>query len=474
MHVSRAGRAWLRVRVGMMRQSSAERLKEYLARLPPRAQALLMREFERAIERGDDAAVATFVLDELRKIVRADDQNVAPRFNDPLRLVFRPLEPFLAETHAPVGPGQIRRSSLPPIWTWLARDGAPEAVRCLTAAIHSSGDPSSEVRNLQRAVTDAVAVLLAEPDQRRAAARLGLASATEDLPAIATVFQHIEVLDQLAGKLPGQFRTLGNSQILSASAALAVPALQTTQLAPFAMRLVMQRLPSAWQIVRLASQAAATDDAGRVAAHPFGVAVPMAIEDLSQTAARLRDDLKRGQFGMAGDTVKLVHDGVRGLRTELDIRPDSPWGRSLALLRVDMSDALKTVIDNVPGRVRRLLRQRPDKDIAAGARIDPSEVDEVAALIDFVAVCRSFASELAINEVTLRTYSELQSSIENTTELLVEGLRSADPVALGFRDQQARAAIRFCDVLFGHDYAVLMGRSADNALADARKPAKVG
>jgi len=45
-----------------MGQTSTERLRDYLAQLPPKAQALLMREFERAIERGEDTVVATFVL----------------------------------------------------------------------------------------------------------------------------------------------------------------------------------------------------------------------------------------------------------------------------------------------------------------------------------------------------------------------------------------------------------------------------
>jgi hypothetical protein len=455
-----------------MSQNSAERLKAYLAQLPPRAQALLIREFERALERGDDAAVATFVLAELRKIVRTDDQNVAPRVNDPQRQVFEPLEPYLAEAHAPVGPGQIRRSSLLPIWTWLAREGAPEAVRVFVAGLDAPTDKAAAVRAIQHSLIDAIASLLAEPDQRRAATRIGPASAMEDLPAISVVLKNVEALDGLAAKLPGHFRSFGDSQIALVMTALAIPALQTPQLLPFALRLLMKRLPSSWQIVRLAVHAAATDDASRVAAHPFGVAVPMAIEELSQSALLLRQNIKRGQFGTAGETIKLVHDGVRGLRTELDVRSDSPSGRSLAMLRVDMSDALKNVIDNVPGRVRRLLRQRPDKDVTAATRLDPSEIDETAALIDLVAVCRSFASELAISEVTLRTYSELQSYIEKTTEMLVESLRHCEPSARDFREQQARGAIRFCEVLFGHDYAVLMGRSADNALADGRKPAR--
>ena len=55
---------------GLMSQTSIERLTEYLVQLPPQSQALLMREFERALERGEDTTVATFVLEQLRKIVR--------------------------------------------------------------------------------------------------------------------------------------------------------------------------------------------------------------------------------------------------------------------------------------------------------------------------------------------------------------------------------------------------------------------
>ena len=48
-------------------------------------------------------------------------------------------------------------------------------------------------------------------------------------------------------------------------------------------------------------------------------------------------------------------------------------------------------------------------------RLDPIEVEETAALIDFVAVCRNYASELAINEVTMRTYSDLHHYVERGT-----------------------------------------------------------
>jgi hypothetical protein len=236
----------------------------------------------------------------------------------------------------------------------------------------------------------------------------------------------------------------------------------------------MQRLIAPWQIIRVAIKMAGSDDEIRVAATPYGVAVTMALHDLYSLAVSLRNDIKRGHFTNVAGNLKALHDGVRGLRTELDLRNDSTWGKQLAAIRADISNTLQSEIDSVPGRVRRILRQRADKDISPGARIDNSEVDEVVSLIDFVAVCRTYASELAINEVTLRTYSDLQHYVEQATEALVQSLRGGDVKARAFRQSQALAAIRFCEVLFGHDYASLMSRAVDNALTGERKSSRTG
>src|SRR6187399_2333604 len=148
-----------------MSQTSTERLREYLAQLPPQSQALLMREFERALERGEDTVVANFVLEQLRKIVRgAEDEGeeVRPRTDDPARLLFRPLEPFLVDGNFPVRPGQVRRASLAPIWQWLARDGAADAVREFETSLAesrrsgSTGGLEAASRQFQTAVADAI------------------------------------------------------------------------------------------------------------------------------------------------------------------------------------------------------------------------------------------------------------------------------------------------------------------------------
>ena len=489
-----------------MGQTAHERLREYLGQLPPNAQSLLMREFERAIERGQDVAVATLVLEQLRKVVRPAPPAAPPtpvaepvrpqpaievsrpparedrlQSGDGPRRLFRPLEPFLTDSSGPLRPGQIRRASLLAVWQWLGREGAPERYAEFEAALSTAGDGSREVemaaRKLQLATAEALMKLVgpnATGDRQRALARIGAPSVIEDLLPIALVLQNREALDGLNGRLPGIIRVLGDSQIASVTDAINVPSLQTPLMLPFALALVMQRLAAPWQIIRLATKIAASDDEIRVAATPFGVAVTIALNDLANLATVLRADIRRGHFANLGDTLKTLHDGVRGLRTELDLRSESNWGKQLTAIRADISNALQSEIDSVPGRARRILRQRADKDIPAGAGVDTSEVEEVAALIEFVAVCRNYASELAINEVTLRTYSDLQQYVEKATEALVQSLRSGDARARAYRQSQVSAAIRFCHVLFGNDYAQLMSRAAENALNGERKSSRAG
>ena len=464
-----------------MSQTSTERLRDYLAQLPPGSQALLMREFERAIERGEDAAVANFVLEQLRKIVRGNSENTRPRTDDPARILFRPLEPFLVEGNVALRPGQIRRASLLPVWQWLAREATPAIAGEFEAALARGPDngasPEIEAatRKLQRATAEALqAVAAAGFDDRRALARIGPPDVIEDLPSIAMVLQSREAVDAVGGRLPSYMRVFNDTQISAVMSALDVPSLQTPQMLPFTLSLIVQRLAAPWQIIRLAIRMAASDDEMRVASTPFGVAVTIALHDLSCLAATLRVDIRRGRFGEVTEHLKTLHDGVRGLRTELDLRNDSAWGRQLAAIRADISSALQSEIDSVPGRVRRLLRQRTDKDIAAGASFNSGDVEETTALIEFVAVCRTYASELAINEVTMRTYSDLQHYVEQSTEAwsnrCAAAMARGEPIAR-CRWRPPFASATCCS---GPIMQSLMSRAAENAATGERKSSRAG
>jgi hypothetical protein len=450
---------------------SIERLREYLTQLPLKAQALLMREFERAVERGENVPVAMLVLEQLRLAVRSTDDNDRYRTDAPSRLMFRPLEPFLIGQNSTLRPGQIRRSSLNAIWSWLAGDALASEIQEFEGAVRASAAPNPEV---ERAIRKVQVAAVAAIEQSTSASARGMSrfsgpNVVEDVRSVGIVLKNRETLDTFNSRIPANIRNLADSQLTSVQEAINVAILKAAPTLPFVLSLLMQHLAAPWQIIRLAVAMAGSDDELRVVATPYGIAVTMTIQEVASRVERLRQDIRQGRLDELPRHLKMIHDGLRGLRAELDIRTESVWGRQLSAIRVEISNTLKSELEAVPRRVRRMLRQRSDKEILAGLQFDGSEIDNIAAMIDFVAICRNYAGELAINEVTLRTFSDLQQYTESVTDSLVDSLRVSEGGTRAFRQMQVEAAIRFCDVLFGQDYASLMRKAADMAIASERK-----
>ena len=136
-----------------------------------------------------------------------------------------------------------------------------------------------------------------------------------------------------------------------------------------------------------------------------------------------------------------------------------------------MSKLLTAEIELMPGRVRRLIRPRPSKEIASGSMLDADEVADTEALIGFVVACRNYAGELAINEVTQRTFNELQKYLDSGTRTLLDALRNSSDGERPFRQSQVDAAVRFCAKVFGREYASLLAKAAEVASQGERKAA---
>ena len=54
-------------------------------------------------------------------------------------------------------------------------------------------------------------------------------------------------------------------------------------------------------------------------------------------------------------------------------------------------------------------------------------------MVEFVGACRTYAHELAVNEMTMRSYTELQNYLESGTKVLLDGLRQAGDADRPFR-----------------------------------------
>ena len=308
--------------------------------------------------------------------------------------------------------------------------------------------------------------------RRRILQQIGTPRAGDELAALKAAVKGRDILASLSARLPLQIGNLANAQLDECRNLIESAAARDGELFLYALLTVMNRMTAPWQLIRLGVKAAGSDTAARVADTHYGVAVNIVMAELERMVAELREDLRSGQGVAVGALFKTIHDSARGLRTELSLPVDSTWGRALAAQRTHISDILRVEIESMPSRVRHLLRPRQAKEIRPYSVLDPNEVAEVEALVEFVGICRYFAGELAINEMTQRALSELRHYLDNGTRALLEGLRHAGDADRSFRQSQVDAAVRFCAKVFGREYAALLGKAAEVAITGDSKAAR--
>jgi hypothetical protein len=463
--------------------ATVDQLRQYLRELKPSARSLLIAKLERGLLAGEDVVGADLILQELRHIVR-EQREGAPRIGNCARLFFAPLEPFLVDDAADhKHPGRIARCALEQLWTWVRRDLLPGEAKLLadgvSAALLAGDAPKAEhlMRAFQDRAVPAIAAALAaaagdERIRRRMLAQIGTPRAAEDAVVLMRVLKARDTLAWVGARLPTVIVDLADGRLDEAKALVDTAAARDAEVLLLALLVVMGRLAAPWQLIRLAVRAAGSDVAARVAETSFAVTVNVVLAELERLVGELRADLHGGGGVAVGALLKTIHDAARGLRTELELPVDSSWGRALGALRTQISDLLKSEIESMPGRVRRLLRPRPSTEIAAYSVLDAEDVAETEALVEFVGTCRYFAAELAMSEMTRRAYSELQQYLDSGTRALLDGLRHAGDSDRNFRQSQVEAAARFCGKVFGPDYAAMLAKAAEVAGAPERKLAR--
>ena len=460
---------------------AADRLRSYLRELKPRARALLISELERGLLHGTGPAGSEMMLAELRRSLR-DGSVRSTRFDDHARLFFQPLEPFLVDD----GPehrhlGRIARSALEPIWLWINNSLMPADAKAYAVLVDDAllaGD-SDKAEHAAREFQDRVRRRIQhwlenarDRDRGRLSVQLGTSRAADNVQTLHEILSARDNLSMLGALLPGHINSFCEPIPETVQSQLDATLGDTNDLLVYALVLLMGRLAAPWQLIRLATMAAGGGDTKRIAETPYGVTIDIVLEEMERWVRELAGDLKSGRGIAVSALLKDIHDALRGLRSEVDLQQDATWSKQLAALHADISKLLTAEIELMPGRVWRLLRPHPSKEISPNSTLDPHEVQETEELIVFVLTCRKYASELAINEVTQRTCNELQHLLDTRTRTLLDAVRGASPTERAFRLSQVNAAVRFCAKVFGQEYASLLTKAAEVASHAERKLAR--
>ena len=345
------------------------RIWEFLQRLTPLSRSCLLSELERLELCGIDMPGSADIQAKLRAEFRKDG-SLQSRESNPSRYFFAPLELLLidgAPEHA--NSGRISRNTLTPIWEWICRDLLPTMARDYIKAINDqvAANNPKEVQKIASAFqTKVVKVLentLASPDgTEMARAKLGQYTASrtafDDVKKMLLVLQAGNALAKFNEKLPERIAKFDDGQVAKITTLLDTFKKTNAPAIPFALALVARRMKAPWQLIRLATKAAASKNATDVVATPYAIAVSMALDQLNDRRLSLRIALKHNRVLIARDLLAEIYDTEYAIKVRIDQFERSEWGIRLQQLMDAIANLVATEVSRFPANVGHILGSR--------------------------------------------------------------------------------------------------------------------
>ncbi len=342
------------------------RLKEFLQRLTPPTRSNLLDELERLEHSADEITGVGEVMETLRAEFRGNGQT-QKRNSPPARYFFAPLEPLLvdgAPQHAATG--GIQRGSLSAIWEWVNRDLLPTMARDYAKNLNDlvAADKQREARQaattFQTKVLKSLEGILSAPESA-GQIRAKLATYTsspavfDDVTKMLSALRARDEIAKLNEALPAKLTRFEKAEIAKVTALLAAFTKTNPEQLPFALMLVLRRLRTQWQLIRLATKTASSKNAADVAASPYAAAVTMVLDRMEDKRSLLRIALKQERILVAKEILVDVFDTEYALRVRIDQLADSAWGRRLDELMASITELVESETKRFPDNVGHVL-----------------------------------------------------------------------------------------------------------------------
>lgn len=349
--------------------NETDRLSEFLQRLTPLSRSCLLSELERLELCGVDMPGSADILARLRAEFRKDGSSLA-RAGSPSRYFFAPLELLLidgAPEHA--NAGRISRNTLTPIWEWICRDLLPTMARDYVKAITDQVAANNQKEVLKTASTFQVKVVKvlentlasaesAEFARGRLAQYTASRTAFEDVKKMQQVLRAGDALPKFNEKLPEKIATFDDGQVARVTAQLDAFKKAHPDALPFALTLVARRLKTSWQLVRLATKAAASKSAADVAATPYACVVHMVLDRLDDKRLALRIALRHNRVLVARDLLAEIYDTEYALKVRIDGIEACEWGVRLQQSMDAIAALVSAEVSRFPSNVGHILGSR--------------------------------------------------------------------------------------------------------------------
>jgi hypothetical protein len=458
--------------VRMLSPDKTGLLKAFLGGLPGPIAARLAMAVE--VDRLLDGHVLPHddILESLRPILRRDSGD---RTLTPLRLFCRPFQDLL--TCAPrraKQKGVLSRSSLVPVWNWLANTVIPGETIAYIADIKALVLARKNDEAVARAMQfwplagDAMAAALKTPENRKAlAAILGDSMAVEDADEMALLLRAGAAIEKLEMVLPKPTPSLNEALLWAVRAVYDELVVSHPDVAPYVAVITMNRLVRPWEALRLPMMISRKNDETMIAKTDMGL-VGEILFDRMDTLKNSIQATRHPLFdaGQLMEEVKTFADLSSHIVKEIELKRQGEWGKRLLAERVQIGKVMEGFMDRAPREVAAAL---PMQKATGGDFSRPIGADKQEMALRYarlVAGCRNFAAAASFAAKQKDTYDELCALLKRYNEDVVKALKT-DP-ANTIAASQFELCAELTAILFSEEEAEFLrrrGRAAQQTAA---------
>nr|WP_321457677.1 hypothetical protein [uncultured Cohaesibacter sp.] len=455
-----------------------KKLKLYLSTLSESAQKLLLRNLEKAEQEGTQDAAEEMIIAALRELLHVEDEAV-PLEEFAKSDFFREARYFASEidlTHKVEA--RINPSSFDAIWKWIKRDIAtPEQISKLS--MNCSKLETQEISKHSSALCAEFVAAIKKKlkiisrdlgGEQKLANQLTGELVYKDLLDVLVSAERLMPLKPILVRISGTIDSWSSSEGEATYKLISRYIQQSPMKTSWLVSALTAKLSSPRLKIELATKLSGSDDAVQVAATVYAPAVHQALAEMEAWNAAVKKQISVfTKLDSALAALKTWSKFAKALEVELELPAQCAWGKSLALMKKEMSSVLKVEVEKAPSLVRKALRapksgeaENCDDELIADA-VRASSIFRQAELAK---------DTLAMNGPITQVRKELDQTFEILTTSLVDRTRQANDSNRAIILKLHSAAIDIAKNIFDADYAEAFRRQLHAAASVSVKDMK--
>lgn len=449
-------------------------LSGFLGQLPEQVAARLAKAIEVDRLCGGAGLPHDAILNALRPQLRQRQQTV--RLATPQRYFCQPFEDFLVgPERAAKQKGRIARSSITPVWDWLANHLMParhrELAEAIREAILHNRDSEIEEKSVQLWAESASALKSATADEKKmiaAAKKLGGMAIAQDAAEIGLILSGAEEMEALQKRLPKPIINLGEDDVAMLRETFDRLGDSIPDLAVYVPLLVLGRLERPWEVLRVTSALSRKMTDTMIANTDIGVVGDLLFSDLDWYVKQIQT-ARPASFDSDAVLASLANfaELSSGIVKELGIRRDGKWGQRLAKDRGAVSKIIEPILERAP---REILAALPTIKTGAFAKNlrpldfshqpDPALVEKARRYAQLAAHSRPFAAAAAFSAKLNEVLDETAEALRTYGEDVVREIRTGSAEQRANVDAHFALLLELSALILGEEETSLLRRRA--------------